>query len=313
MNQNIVNRYNDSAFLDNFEDLIKPTPREIQMVVDGHYREIQRYFEDYTVFYIGLFGSQNYNLDTADSDIDTKAIILPSTKDILLGKPMVSKDFKMPNGGICQVKDLRLMMKQLYNGNINFVEILYTRYWKTPTEYMYFARELRNNAGLIANRDKYNLLFMVYCMAKQKLKRMTIRTENNREKIEHFGYNPKDFFTLIRLNSFFETYYKTGSFNIAMLSAARDYNIFVWLKNGGLKAKEAGEIAIECIEDMQDKLDSYIDEYNNDELKEEHKWRNYKVEEFLENFTIDFVGYYLQMNRRDWSCNLSNIAFKNED
>lgn len=313
MNQNILNRFKEDCILDNFEKIARRRPREIQMIVDRHHTEVQQHFVDSTVFYIGLFGSQNYNLDAADSDVDTKAIILPPTRDILLGKPMVSKDLKMLDGGICQVKDLRLMIKELYKGNVNFVEILYTDYWKTPLEYMYFARELKNNADLIANRDKYNLLFMVYCMAKQKLKKMTIKTENNREKFEAFGYNPKDFFTLIRLNSFFDSYLKTDSFYIAMLSAAKDYDLFMWLKDGGLKSKEAEEIGLECIESMRNKLDIYIENHDNEKFKEEQKWRNHKVQEFLENFTIDFVGYYLQMNRRDWSCNLSNIAFKNED
>ena len=40
----------------------------------------------YKVIYIGLYGSQNYNVDDELSDIDCKAIILPTLHDIIFRK-----------------------------------------------------------------------------------------------------------------------------------------------------------------------------------------------------------------------------------
>ena len=37
----------------------------------------------YKVVYIGLYGSQNYNLQDKKSDIDAKAIVIPSLKEIV--------------------------------------------------------------------------------------------------------------------------------------------------------------------------------------------------------------------------------------
>ena len=48
------------------------------------YKQLSRYkkiLEDkgYNVIYVGLYGSQNYNLDDEESDIDAKAIIVPTS------------------------------------------------------------------------------------------------------------------------------------------------------------------------------------------------------------------------------------------
>ena len=44
----------------------------------------------YNVLGVFLQGSQNYHLDYAGSDIDTKAIIIPTLDDIVLNKQPVS-------------------------------------------------------------------------------------------------------------------------------------------------------------------------------------------------------------------------------
>ena len=36
--------------------------------------------------FCGLYGSQSYNLDTENSDVDTKAIILPTIEEYILMK-----------------------------------------------------------------------------------------------------------------------------------------------------------------------------------------------------------------------------------
>ena len=58
----------------------------------------------YKVIYIGLYGSQNYNLSDEQSDIDVKAIILPTLQDIIFRK-VTSTTIECENGNI-DVKDL---------------------------------------------------------------------------------------------------------------------------------------------------------------------------------------------------------------
>jgi len=69
----------------------------------GNYKKILEE-KGYNVIYIGLYGSQNYNLDDEESDIDAKAIILPSLHDIIFRK-VTSKVVECEKGNI-DVKDL---------------------------------------------------------------------------------------------------------------------------------------------------------------------------------------------------------------
>jgi predicted nucleotidyltransferase len=58
------------------------------------------------IIYIALQGSQNYKLDTEESDIDTKAFVLPSFRDIVLNKKPESYTHEMENLEHCDVKDI---------------------------------------------------------------------------------------------------------------------------------------------------------------------------------------------------------------
>lgn len=61
--------------------------------------------------WVGLFlqGSQNYNLDYEGSDIDTKAIMLPSFSDFVLNAKPLSTTHIMENNEHVDFKDIRLM------------------------------------------------------------------------------------------------------------------------------------------------------------------------------------------------------------
>ena len=76
----------------------------------------------YTVLGVFLQGSQNYNLDYPGSDIDTKAIIIPTFKDIVLNKKPVSTTLILPSNEHIDVKDIRLYMDCFKKQNINFID-----------------------------------------------------------------------------------------------------------------------------------------------------------------------------------------------
>ena len=40
----------------------------------------------YKVVYVALYGSQNYNLETPKSDLDFKAMVVPTLDDIVFGR-----------------------------------------------------------------------------------------------------------------------------------------------------------------------------------------------------------------------------------
>ena len=64
----------------------------------------------YKVLGVFLQGSQNYGLDYEGSDIDTKAIVVPSFEDFVLNKKPASTTLILPSNEHVDVKDIRLMM-----------------------------------------------------------------------------------------------------------------------------------------------------------------------------------------------------------
>ena len=82
----------------------------------------------YVVLGVFLQGSQNYKLDYEGSDIDTKCIILPSFENFCLNEKPISTTLILPSNEHIDLKDIRLMFECFKKQNINFVEILFTKY-----------------------------------------------------------------------------------------------------------------------------------------------------------------------------------------
>ena len=121
--------------------------------VKEHVELVANHYTNHAVFYCGLYGSQNYGLNTADSDVDTKCMVLPPFRDVVLGRKMVSTDLADPYGALCNVKDVRAMFDNFFKGNVNFVEVLYTDYFSVGVDYLAEAKELRDHRDMVANRD----------------------------------------------------------------------------------------------------------------------------------------------------------------
>ena len=83
--------------------------------------------EEKNLLGVFLYGSQNYCTNLPNSDVDTKAIVIPTFEDLCL-KPAVSQEIHLENGEHCEIKDIREIVKNFRKQNINFIEILYTSY-----------------------------------------------------------------------------------------------------------------------------------------------------------------------------------------
>lgn len=107
----------------------------IQERVNDHYKyAVSKYGEH--ILGVFLYGSQNYNIDTEDSDIDTKAIYIPTLDEIAAGAAPISKELTVGDTGEhIEVKDIRLMCQMWKKQNMNFLEILYTKYFVLNPKY----------------------------------------------------------------------------------------------------------------------------------------------------------------------------------
>lgn len=81
----------------------------------------------YNVIYIGLYGSQNYNLDDEQSDVDARAIVIPKLRDIIERKS-ISRDYEFETGKV-DVKDLYTYYGVIKKGNFSFIEPFHTKWY----------------------------------------------------------------------------------------------------------------------------------------------------------------------------------------
>lgn len=108
--------------------------RDIEQALMEHKEAlIQRGFAENRILGIFLYGSQNYGLATEASDVDTKAIIVPTLEELCsFYKPYVH-EFELPNGEKCVAMDIRHLIDNLKKQNINYVEVLFTKHnWVNP-------------------------------------------------------------------------------------------------------------------------------------------------------------------------------------
>jgi len=154
------------------------------------FKELSNYkkiLEDkgYNVIYIGLYGSQNYNLDDEESDIDVKAIIMPSLHDIIFRK-VTSTTIECEKGNI-DVKDLLTFYEVIRKGNFSYIEAI-------NTEYSIGDKYIKD----LFKKFKPNLKSMLGAMH-EKRKALTHEYPSKVNEFEKWGFDPKQHHHIHRL------------------------------------------------------------------------------------------------------------------
>lgn len=152
----------------------------------------------YTVFVITLYGSQNYGLDTPDSDLDYKAIVIPSIDDVVLNHNPASTSYEF-EGGLIDVKDIRLMFDNYKKQNLNFIETLFTPYYWVNENYKNDWAAIKRMADDIAKADPERALKSMYGMALQKQNALCHPYPSKLPLIEKYGYDGKQLSHIYRI------------------------------------------------------------------------------------------------------------------
>lgn len=97
--------------------------------VESHATKVKNFINDpgYQHIMTVLVGSQNYNLDSENSDIDTYSFVAPKIEDLIYGKEPISKEYNVEDGK-CVVKDIRLGLNLLRKPSPNSVECFVSEY-----------------------------------------------------------------------------------------------------------------------------------------------------------------------------------------
>lgn len=194
---------------------------DLSLHVAGHYIEAELLGHEI----VGLFlqGSQNYGLDYVGSDVDTKAIVLPSFNDMVINRKPVSTTHVRANNEHIDLKDIRLMFECFRKQNINFVEILFTPHRILNPKYEVLIAPLFENRERIARYNNYAAVSCMAGMSGEKLAALTHPYPATMDKIERYGYDPKQLHHIVRLNEFIKRYIEGVPYAECLFSNQRNY------------------------------------------------------------------------------------------
>jgi len=209
---------------------------------------------------VGIFlqGSQNYGLDYEESDIDTKAIIVPTLEDVVLNKKPVSTTLILETDEHIDLKDIRLMFDCFKKQNINFVEILFTKHRYINPKYEELFQPMLDSRETIARYNNYAALSCMVGMMMEKLSALEHPYPSKAEVLSKFGYDPKQLHHIIRLSEFIDRFFNGESYEKCLISGEPDFLISV--KRGLVyNLEDARELADALTKDAREFKQGYME------------------------------------------------------
>ena len=163
---------------------------------------------------VGIFyqGSGNYGLDYCNSDVDSKCVLIPSLEDICLNREPVSFTHVRENGEHIDFKDIRKFIGDFKKQNINFLEILFTKYFQINDDYSGLWSVLITYGEEIAAYDNHRFVKSIAGMSLEKKKALTLDRPSQHDEIVKYGWATKQLHHLIRLNYFIKRWVDGESF-----------------------------------------------------------------------------------------------------
>ena len=234
-----------------------------------HYNFAANYVNVENIIGCYLIGSQNYQLDDEQFDIDTIVLVVPTLKDIALNNKPISKTYIQDNGEHTTLKDIRLFINGIKKGRLDCLEILYTQYYMINPIWIDLASELRSNRE---NYSRYNENAVIQAAAG------IVKSCNKKNP------KPKDLYNSIRMRDFLMDYLykvipKKSSYEKSLIG---DFSLIVCKRKTNLTEKDLKVLASN--EDIVKLLlkDLKYENSLNDKEKD-------IIEQELDNFAIKFV------------------------
>ena len=219
-----------------------------------HYEEAAQYFPRHSMVVLAYQGSANYSLDTFQSDVDTKLIVTPSFYDLAMNRQPISTTHVRENNSHTDFKDVRLYMQTFRKMNVNFLEILFTKYYLVTSSYEKQWNRLIEARECIARYDVDKGVRSMTGQAHTKHKNMFHVAPSTHEDIEKFGYSRKDLHHLLRIEEFLERYIAGEKYEDCLLSRQPEHLQEIKIYGAGTltTAQNIADNAIEHIDSMHD-------------------------------------------------------------
>lgn len=267
---------------------------EIMKRVQEHLEYLSQ--NGYEVVFIALQGSQNYGLDIYTdeymSDVDTKAVVLPSFEDFVKNRKPVSTTIVLENNEHIDVKDIREMFNTYKKQNINYIETLFTKYKIINAEYADLIEPLFENREEIAHLNFNQALRCIAGMSMEKMKAMEHPYPNLLDKIEKYGYDPKQLHHIARMYDFISEYVTGKSYEDCLVPDEGVRKALLEIKTGKYDLETARMLA-----ENFDNMTKSIKDCNSTEIDE----INQNAIELLEKVKYDVLKHRFkkEINKED--------------
>lgn len=179
--------------------------------------------------YGGIYGSQNYGLDTEKSDIDMKCIVLPSYTHICNDKMWFVKEYVTSDGSLIIASDVRHFFDQLKKCSPPTVETLFSNVLVTES--------ICSWCSVMLDRMKEDIARMYPAQAVRALKGMMVSNYNKYISV----VNVKAACQVLRLAELIDKYIKTDRPYAEILKCERYKSVI-------LETKSKGQICSELVE-----------------------------------------------------------------
>lgn len=232
----------------------------IMSVLHEHHKEAKEL--GYEVMVTILQGSQNYGLDIYNdsykSDIDSKAIVIPTFEDFVVGRSPVSHTHERENKEHIDLKDIRIMFDTFKRQNVNFVEILFSDYFIVEPKYKDLWEDLRSLAEELVHAHPSQTVKTMSGISKEKYKALKHPYPTIKWKIDKWGYDGKQLHHIIRINDFIKRYIYGLSFKEAMQPTDHIRDMLIKAKLNEYTLEEAEDLAKKFDEETNQIKDDYI-------------------------------------------------------
>ena len=207
----------------------------IKIRIAAHVNKVIKKYGKENVLGVFLYGSQNYNLATENSDVDTIAIIVPTFSDLCLWSP-ISTELNI-DGEHCIVKDIREYMKMIRKQNINFTETLFTEYFCVNPKYQSIWNLFTLQKNNLVQMDPDRAIIAAYHQAENTFKQILNFEDND------IVHDCKKFVNTYRLIDFCYKFYNGKDFLSCIQQTGKNRERLLKIKAGTpLIYKELGTL-----------------------------------------------------------------------
>lgn len=190
----------------------------VMETLNNYYLTIMNKYPHNAIVGVFLYGSQNYNLDHADSDVDAIAILTPSWEDILMCRTPIATTVDEH----IKVRDVRLVLRDLDTPHLANIEWLFTDYYILGPMFEDHVIKLRKERELIAAAHRQSgvdsMIMMAISIARDATKKLAAGEVKAARRMAA---------RLYFIDSYLEEYAFGGSVATAMRKANRETYFYI--------------------------------------------------------------------------------------